>query len=212
MHLTVLTLSRDPHCVFVTVAWTCSSHVASRVETQSLVASSVRACATFGWWSAAVLETTGLTTAPSVVKLVKVQELAASQGAHGMEGAASAGHAGRQPKNLYRGMMTLFGTPLGAPAFSWLRPVRNGPDFHPVLLPHVFFSELFEHRRSVWKESIRGPLGAAREFWQRLQHWAVVRDRPHLPRARWTKTVPMGLHCDAFSRSRTVHLSFLRTH
>ena len=75
--------------------------------------------------------------------------------------------------------------------------MRNGPDFHPVLLLHVFFSELFEHRRSLWEESIRGAPGAAREFWQRLQHWAVVRDHPHLPRARWAKTVPLGLHDDA---------------
>ena len=55
---------------------------------------------------------------------VTVQELAhsaASQGAHGMEGAAGAGHGGRQPKNLHRDLMTLFGTPRGAPAFTWLR-------------------------------------------------------------------------------------------
>ena len=66
---------------------------------------------------------------------VAVQELAhsaASQGAHDMEGAASAGHAGPQPKNLHRDLMTLFGTPRGAPAFTWLRiPMRNGPHFHP---------------------------------------------------------------------------------
>ena len=104
----------------------------------------------------------------------------------------------RQPKNLHRDLMTLFGTPRGAPAFTWLRiPMRNGPDFHPVLLPHVFFSELFQHRRSLWEDSIRGPPGATRESWQRLQHWAGVRDPPHLPRARWAKTVPLGLHGDA---------------
>ena len=72
----------------------------------------------------------------------------------GVEGAASAGQGGRQPKNLHRDLMTLFGTPRGAPAFTWLRiPMRNGPDFHP----RVFFSELFEHRRSLVEESIRGP-------------------------------------------------------
>ena len=93
--------------------------------------------------------------------------------------------------------MTLFGTSRGATAFTWRRiPMRNGPDFHPVLLPHVFFSELFEHRRSLWEDSIRGPPGAAREFWQRSQHWAAVRDHPHLPEARWAKTVPLGLHGD----------------
>ena len=132
---------------------------------------------------------------------VTVQELAhsaASQGAHGMEGAASAGQGGRQPKNLHRDLMTLCGTPHGAPAFTWLRiPMRNGPDFHPVLLPHVFFSELFDHHRSLWEDSIRRPPRAARVFWQRLQHWAVVRDHPHLPRAPWAKTVPLGLHGDA---------------
>ena len=52
--------------------------------------------------------------------------------------------------------MTLFGTPRGAPAFTWLRiPMRNGPDFHPALLRYVFFSELFEHRRSLWEEHQR---------------------------------------------------------
>ena len=120
---------------------------------------------------------------------VTVQELAhsaASQGAHG--------HGSRQPKNLHRDLMTLFGTPRGAPAFI---PMRNGPDFHPVLLPHVFFSELFERRSSLWEDSIRRPPRVAREFWQRLQHKAVVREHPHLPRARWAKTVPLGLHGDA---------------
>ena len=48
------------------------------------------------------------------------------------------------------------------------------PDLHSVLLPHAFltFSELFQHPISLWEESIRGPPGAAREFRQRLQHWA----------------------------------------
>ena len=133
---------------------------------------------------------------------VMVQELAhsaASQSAHGMESAAGAGHQKkRQPKNLRRDLMTLFGTPRGAPAFTWLRiPMRNGPDFHPVLLPHVFLSELFEYRRSLWEDSIRGPPGATRESWQRSQHWAAVRDHHHLPEARWTKTIPLGLHGDA---------------
>ena len=134
----------------------------------------------------------------SSVTVQEVAQSAALQGAHGMEVAASAGHGGRQPKNLHRDLMTLCGTPRGAPAFTWLRiPMRNGPDFHPVLLPYVFFSELFEHRRWLWEESIRRPPEAARELWQRLQHWAVVRDHPHLPRARWAKTVPLGLHGDA---------------
>ena len=68
-------------------------------------------------------------------------------------------------------LMALFGTPRGAPAFTRLRfQVRNEPDSHPVLLPHVFFSELFEHSRSLWEDDISEPPGAAREVWQRLQH------------------------------------------
>ena len=83
---------------------------------------------------------------------VTVQELAhstASQGAHGMKGAASTGQGGRQPKNLHRDLMS------GAPAFTWLRiPMRNGTDFHPVLLPHVFFSELFEQHWAAVKSAL----------------------------------------------------------
>ena len=55
------------------------------------------------------------------VSSVMVQQLAhsaASQGADGMEGAASAGQGGRQPKNLHRKLMTMFGTPHGAPALT----------------------------------------------------------------------------------------------
>ena len=72
------------------------------------------------------------------ISSVTVQELAhsaASQGAHGMDGAPSAGQGGRQPKNLHRYLMALFGTPRGAPAFTWLRiPMRNGPDLRTTSL------------------------------------------------------------------------------
>ena len=153
------------------------------------------------------------------VSSVTVQELAhsaASQGAHGMEGAASAGQGGRQPKNLHRDLMTLFGTPRGAPALTWLRiPMRSGPDIHPVLLPHVFFSKLFEHHRSLWEESIRGPPGAAREFRRALttlgrcqsETILICQERAGPRLFRW-----VCLAMQALSQSKTVHSSFLGTH
>ena len=115
---------------------------------------------------------------------------------------------------MHRDLMTLFGTLRGAPAFTWLRiPVRNGPDFRPALLPHVFFSELFDYRRSLWK-------GASEDHQEQfvsssnacntgpLSETVLICQERAVPRLfRWA-----CMAMQALSRSRTVHSSFLGAH
>ena len=135
-----------------------------------------------------------------------VQEFAlcaAQQGACGMERLSRAGSSGSQPQNLQRAILTFVGNPLGAPDFTWV-PVQTpkGTSLHPVFLPHQFFSRLYQVRRFLWEESIRGPVGAAHDFWNAIQGSSIVRDHPGLYPERLHKTLPLGLHGDngAFSK------------
>ena len=125
---------------------------------------------------------------------VMVQELAhsaASQGAHGVEGAASAGHGGRQPKNLHRDLMTLFGTPRGAPRF------------HGATHPAQFSCRACSCPNSSSTAFRCGKIASEDHQEQLVSSGSAHNTVPLsetiliLPRARWAKTVPMGLHGDA---------------
>ena len=124
--------SRDsPQCVgtvYLDLYWACcwfSLWCSSRAETQSLVASSVRPSGHLKqptqveqarWQESRMCNSWVVECGGASDKRINHSSLccqtcgatrarahsAASQGAGGMEGAASAGHGGRQPKNLHR--------------------------------------------------------------------------------------------------------------
>ena len=119
------------------------------------------------------------------------------EGAAGVERAANLGRLGQNPKMIHRGLVRLFGEPRGAPPFTWINvPMAGREESVPVLLPHVFFGCLFEHRRGLFDDWIRGPANAARCFWEGLADTHIVRDHPHLPQAHRARTIPLGLHGD----------------
>ena len=160
------------------------------------------ACVRFGWWSAAVPLKRGSSTGSSVVKLAAllggradVQCVGArARGqrcfAHGMEGAASVGHGGRQPKNLHRDLMTLFGTPRGAPAFH----VATHPDAKCAPLPPSSLAA------RVLLRTLRALTNLAETI-------LTCQERAGGRQFRWA-----CMAMQTFSRSRTAHSSFLGTH
>ena len=103
-----------------------------------------------------------------------VQEFAAgavAQGAGGVttHAAASAGTSGRNPQNLQRDFLNLFGKPKGSPDFFWRRiPTKDGLEFWPFLLPHLWFASLFDNAHSIWESSVEGGEGSALAIWNAL--------------------------------------------
>ena len=98
--------------------------------------------------------------------------------------------------------MSTFGHPAGAPDFTWVpvplllnKQVRLVPQ--PMLLPHLYFESLFKHKKDLWEQTVEGrdPAGPL-DFWQNMKDTAFVKNHPHLSRAHWSQTIPVGLHGD----------------
>ena len=92
-----------------------------------------------------------------------VQEFAfgaMEQGAVGLNRLAEAGSSGKHPQNLQRAILAFFGSPAGAPEFSWhLVPMKGGTKPHPFFMPHELFGSLYRHKKALWEQWIRGPEG-----------------------------------------------------
>ena len=131
----------------------------------------------------------GKITSPLVQEFA---DAASRQGAEGMRRLASAGTSGRHPQNIQRSLLSFFGTPIGAPGTTWVRPpMRNGGEIHLVLLPHEFFGKLYAEPRPRWEEWIRGPYGAAKAFWDHLRSSSIVREHPALNAKRLHQALPI---------------------
>ena len=143
----------------------------------------------------------------------QVQQIAlrsTQQGARGLERMGAMGAEGAHTNNLFRALKNILGTPLGAPEFHWAEiPLKSGRRMpHPFLLPHEFFACYQRDCERKWASTIRGPEGAAKEFWTALQHNDFVSKHPALPRESWAKTIPLGLHGDggAFSNNDNLYV------
>ena len=131
----------------------------------------------------------------------QVQEYAAAStasGAHGVGDLAATGAHGRHPSSIHRALMRIFGHPAGAPEIDWVEiPTKKGRVAHPFLFPHKFFSALHQHRRDLFVRAIRGPEGAARQYWETLGNLGnpFVANHPLL--TDFDHALPIGVHGDA---------------
>ena len=125
------------------------------------------------------------------------------QGTPGMEALARAGSEGMHPSNMQRDLLRFFGSPAGAPPLTYIPlSTTRGRVLHPVMLPHQLFSTLFEERRPFWEESVRGPLGRAREFWHHIRNSEIFQMHDALgPDANLDLSIPLGMHADGGSFS-----------
>lgn len=138
----------------------------------------------------------GKLTSPQVEAIVSG---ARAQGADGLPVLSSNKH----PQNLQRSLLSAFGRPVGSPLFSWHRiPTTMGPQLHPFLLPHQFFSSLFSERNEKWNLRVRGPVGAAAAYWYRMRDSCFVLHHPHLDGVDKSRLIPLGLHGDAGAFSK----------
>ena len=115
---------------------------------------------------------------------------------------ASAGAAGAHPQNMQRDLISAFGMPAEAPAFTWYPvPTKHGLVAHPFLLPHLWLAAIYVANPTAWATSIRGLPGEALAFWRSMKDTAVVRMHPAIKSSDWANTIPLGLHGDggAFS-------------
>ena len=125
------------------------------------------------------------------------------QGAAGVGRLSRIGNEGRNPQNMHRALLTVFGRPPGSPDFHWAEiPTKRGTVSHPFLLPHEFFSRLYAERKSTWTTAIAGAVGACREFWHEMRKTEFAKRHPSLPQSSWDQTIPLGLHGDGGSFSK----------
>lgn len=150
--------------------------------------------------------------AKGLIHSPQVQEYAQgamAQGARGCERVAAAGASGAHPQNMQRALISFFGMPQGAPAFTWFSvPTKHGPVKHPFLLPHLWFQSLYRSAPEHWATSIVRFAEDARNFWESMKDTAFVKNHPHLPRSNWSRIVPFGMHGDggAFSKQDSLYI------
>ena len=107
------------------------------------------------------------------------------------------------PQNLHRSLTAAFGHPDGAPEFFWAQiPTKRGMTIHPFLLPHLWFASLFASLMRVFEKSVRGPVDAASNYWDKIKESAFFKEHPGLVHGMLDKTIPIGMHGDggAFSK------------
>ena len=123
---------------------------------------------------------------------------AATQGTPGIDNIAASGTYGAHPQNLFRDLLKLFGSPVGAPMIDWIEiPLKSGRKIsHPFILPHRFFQSLAHDRPDLWRQRVVGSTGAARQFWESMRETPFVKNHPHLPEEAWATTIPIGMHGD----------------
>ena len=145
----------------------------------------------------------------SAVELQKSAFDAVGQGARGMDAMAALGKTGKHPQHTFGALKRLLGLPAGVPTFTWadIPTVHGERTPHPFLLPHELFAEMFKARRDHWMSAVSGQAGAALEFWQSVRRSDFVRLHPSLPKTKWHRTVPIGIHGDgaAFSHQDSVY-------
>ena len=91
---------------------------------------------------------------------------AASQGATDVPVLSKLDH----PQNLHRSLVAAFGHPVGAPEFFWAEiPTKSGPTFHPFLLPHLWLASLFAFLPDLFRRSVQGTAGAAKDYWHNIK-------------------------------------------
>ena len=131
----------------------------------------------------------------------KVQEYAMkaiAQGTWGMEAAAAIGASGKHPQNCQRALLNLFGSPAGAPEFTWC-PIRTkrGTTIHPFLLPHEWFASMHRECQEQFVSSISGPPGACAAFWKSITGTDFFQKHPALDPEHLPFTIPIGFYGDA---------------
>ena len=134
---------------------------------------------------------------------------AMEQGAIGLKRLSAIGNSGRNPQNLLRALMHVFGHPRGAPPFGWIEiPTVHGTRTpHPFLYPHLLFKHLYAENRAAWETAVRGAEGGSAEFWSSLQDSEYVRRHP-TPERIGPATIPLGFHGDggAYSKHDSIYV------
>ena len=128
---------------------------------------------------------------------------ARAQGASGVgvDGMANAGSCGKHTQNIHRSLMSVFGSPVGAPPLRYFNIPTKQSDHvsHPFLLPHEFINSLYHHRRERFDQLIRGAEDSAQSFWESMQTSDFVSKHPSLKPENFWRTLPIGFHGDAGS-------------
>jgi hypothetical protein len=147
------------------------------------------------------------------LKTRQVQEIALAsmqQGTPGMETLAQMGAWGKHPGNFFRAMKNVLDWPSGVAPLSFIElPTTKGPKTpHPVLWPHLWFNELYNNNRQEFLARLRGPAGAALQFWRNTRDGPFVANHPNLPEDLWPKIIPLGMHGDggSFSKQDSVYV------
>ena len=99
--------------------------------------------------------------------------------------------------------------PDGAPEIDWFNiPLKGGDKPVPFLLQHKFFKALYNHNRKHFVQAIRGPRGAAKQFWESMKESPFLQNHPELGVGDFPWTIPLGMHGDggAFSKQDQLYV------
>ena len=103
------------------------------------------------------------------------------------------------PQNTARAIIAALGKPKGTPAFTRLEISTKTKlrEPHPFLLPYEFLQSLYASKRKEWVQTMRGPIGAAQQFWNSIKYTDFIQKHPMLKGISdnvMCKIVPLGFH------------------
>ena len=144
-----------------------------------------------------------------------VQEIASAastQGAVGLGKLPGVGSSGTQLGNIYRDLCTTFGIPTGSDAIKYVHlPTAQGTSTIPVLLPHIFFRNLYQQKPEEFRKRLLGGHEDLQEFWNSTSGQKLAGAHPDLRGRRKRllyKTIPLGMHGDGgeFSHQDSIYV------
>jgi len=136
----------------------------------------------------------------------EVQQIAAaaeSSGARGISQLEKIATSGKHRHNAQRDLMRALGRPQGAPElFSVAIPMAgqdNSPVIvdHPFILPHQFFSKLFQERKDKFIQCVQGGDEERNSLWELMAQGPILKNHPTLSPNNLAHCIPIGLHGDA---------------
>ena len=116
---------------------------------------------------------------------------------------ASIGTDGRYPRNMNRDLQAKYGVNrLSKPLTTQMPMMTLSQEFvaaadQNIFLPHVLFSDLYNHYPNAWRDRICPSMEKLNEFWSEMEGCPQLRDHPITQLENYqSRAIPLSIHGD----------------